>query len=143
MNSNDENKKAALALLAKAKQEIADNMASRGFAAIIWDNANAGFRFIPEIVVKTHDGKATTRRIMGLYRYNDTLYAIQEDVADIDFNKFYDKDSEVRPIVVTLPADEASRILGDPKKEPGYTTQGSIEEWLAIADCYFQALEED
>ena len=55
---------------------------------------------------------------------------------------FYDPDREVKPAVVTLTPDRAAKALGDPDREKGYTRQGTLEEWLAIADCYFEALAE-
>lgn len=43
---------------------------------------------------------------------------------------------------VFLTEDAAREQLGDPNAVKGYTTQGSAEEWAAIADCYFEALNQ-
>lgn len=131
-------------LLGKARQDLIEDMKSREIGAILWDNATAGFDYIPEIIVGQEDTEnPTVSRIMGLYRYDDVLYLIEEDVAHVDFNRFYNHDTEVKPVVVTLTEDVARRDLGDPAREPGYTTDGTLEEWLGIADCYFQAIAEE
>lgn len=130
-------------LFSKAKQELLDNMKQKGIGAIIWDNATAGFHFIPEIIHRSDDkNKVRVARIMGIYDFDDRLFLIEEDRAPVTINKLYDPDTEVRPTVVTLSEDSARRILGDPEKVKGYTTQGTLEEWLTIADCYFEALNE-
>lgn len=131
-------------LFGKAKQDLIDDMKSRNIGAILWDNATADFEQIPEINLAEDDAEMPdTVRIMGLYRYDDTLYLIEEDKAKVDFNHFYNADSEVKPSVVTLTESVAVSDLGDPSKEEGYTTEGSLEEWLTIADCYFEALNLD
>lgn len=131
-------------LFGKAKQDLIDDMKSRNIGAILWDNATADFEQIPEINLADDDAEMPdTVRIMGLYRYDDTLYLIEEDKAKVDFNHFYNADSEVKPSVVTLTESVAVSDLGDPAKEEGYTTEGSLEEWLTIADCYFEALNLD
>ena len=131
-------------LFGKAKQDLIDDMKSRNIGAILWDNATADFEQIPEINLAEDDAEMPdTVRIMGLYRYDDTLYLIEEDKAKVDFNHFYNADSEVKPSVVTLTESVAVSDLGDPTKEEGYTTEGSLEEWLTIADCYFEALNLD
>lgn len=131
-------------LLGKAQQDLIDDMKERNIGAILWDNSTAGFQFIPEINLAEDDAEMPdVTRIMGLYRYNDTLYLVEEDKAHVDFNEFYDEDTEVKPSVVTLTESVARGDLGDPTKEPGFTTEGSLEEWLTIADCYFEALNED
>lgn len=131
-------------LFVKAKQELVDNMAQQGIGVIVWDLATADFHYIPEVVTRTDDGRqAHVVRIMGLYSYDGELYLMEENHAPISINKLYDRDTEVRPTVVTLSQSAAQRALGDPKKAKGYTQQGSLEEWLAIADCYFEALNED
>ena len=95
-----------LDLLGKARQDMMEDMATRGIGAILWDNSTADFEMIPEIVhVSEKDGHERVARIMGLYSH-------------------------------------ARREPGDPEKVKGYTTQGSLEEWLGIADCYFEALDE-
>lgn len=130
-------------LLKKAQQEMIEDMKSRDIGAILWDNATADFHTIPEIVHTNDKGETRVARIMGLYRYNDTLYLVEEDRAPINFNNFYNRDSEVKPVVVTLTEETARAELGDPTAVKGYTTQGSLEEWLGIADCYFEALAEE
>lgn len=134
---------AAGELLAKAKQDLIADMKSRGIGAIIWDVSTAGFQYIPEILHVSEDkNKTRVARITGLYRYDDTLYLIEEDRSGVSVDGFYNADNEVRPSVVTLTEDMARKDLGDPEAVKGYTTQGSVEEWLSIADCYFQALSE-
>ena len=111
MKKTDDAMQAATALLDKAKHEIYDNMEARGFAAVIWDLSSAGFHYIPEIFIRPATGKGKTDvvRIAGLYAYDGTLYAIEEDNPAVDFNKFYNPDDEVRPVVVTLTAVSATR----------------------------------
>lgn len=140
-NTNHESAK----LFADAKQGIIDDMKSRGIGAIIWDNATAGFPFLPEVVCHSAKDPAKSRvaQIMGLYRYNDVLYLIEEDRAPIKFKDFWNPDTEAAPTVVTLTEDIAIKDLGDPEAVKDYTTQGTLEEWTAIADCYFQALNQD
>lgn len=131
-------------LFGKAKQDLYADMQSRNIGAIIWDNSTAGFDYIPEINLAEDDAEMPDiTRIMGLYAFEGVLYLIEEDKAKVDFNDFYDKNTEVRPSVVTLTPNVAEKDLGNPSKEPGYTSEGSLEEWLAIADCYFQALNEE
>lgn len=130
-------------LFGKAKQDLYEDMESRGIAAILWDNSMAGFDYLPEINLAEDDEEMPdTVRVMGLYAFEGTLYLIEEDKAHINLNEFYNPDSEVKPVVVTLSADSALKELGNPMKEPGYTTAGSLEEWLAVADCYYEALNE-
>ena len=130
--------------MAKAKSDLMDNMKERGIAAIIWDLSEAGFPYLPEITLPDSDPeKPETARVTGLYSYDGKLYIIEEDVADINFADFYNPDNEVKPVIVSLTPDLASKYLGDPEKEKGYTLDGDLEEWLAIADCYFQALAEE
>lgn len=141
MESTD---KSVDAIFAEAKEAIAADMKARGIGAIIWDNASAGFHQIPEIVHHSSKDPEKTRvaRIMGLYCYEGTLYEIEEDRAPVKFDDFWDKDTEAAPTVVTLSEDIAVKDLGDPEKTKGYTTQGTLEEWTVIADCYFEALDE-
>lgn len=133
------------ALFSKAKSDIIADMKSRGIGAIIWNNVTAGFDYIPEVVCHSKKDPEKTRvaTIMGLYRYDDVLYLIEEDRAPIQFDDFWNQDIEAAPTVVTLTEDIALKDLGDPEAVKGYTTQGTLEEWTAIADCYFQALAEN
>lgn len=131
------------ALFAEAKKSILNDMKARGLGAIIWDNSTAGFHQIPEIDhVSTKTGKERVARIQGLYSYNDNLYLIEEDRAHVNIDNFYDHNTEVKPTVVTLSETMAKESLGDPDDEKGFTTQGTLEEWTVIADCYFEALAE-
>lgn len=131
-------------LLAKAKADMVENMKSRDLGAVIWDNATANFHYLPEITLPAgKDGEPRTARVMGIYRYGDELYLIEEDLAGVKMTDFYDRNSEVRPTVVTLTSDIAVKDLGDPEGRKGFTSdEGDLEEWLAIADCYFEALAE-
>lgn len=131
-------------LFGRAKQDLYEDMAQRGIGAILWDNSTAGFDYIPEINLAEDDSEMPdTTRIMGIYAYDATLYLIEEDKAKVDFNNFYNADTEVRPSVVTLSPDSAAKEFGDPAGKEGFTTEGSLEEWLAVADCYYQALNEE
>ena len=133
------------ALFEQAKSDIIADMTTRGIGAVIWDNATAGFPYKPEILHKSAKDPSKTRvaEIMGLYAYDGVLYLIEEGRAPIKFDEFWDKDTEAAPTVITLSEDVAREKLGDPEAVKGYTTQGSLEEWTAIADCYFQALNQD
>lgn len=131
-------------LFAKAKQDLIDDMKERNIGAILWDNATAGFEQLPEVDLGGEESaEPDVSRVMGLYRYNGMLYLIEEDKAHVDFNDFYDEETEIKPSVVTLTETVARKDLGDPTEEKGYTTEGSLEEWLVIADCYFEALNLD
>lgn len=132
-------------LLANAKKELADDMTKRGIGAIIWDNATANFHYVPEVVCRCADkGKKSVVRIEGIYLYNGGLYLINEDKARLSVKDFYNKDSEVQPTVVTLTPKKSEKDLGNPGEQPEvYITQGSLEEWLVMADCYFEALAEE
>lgn len=132
-------------LFSDAKEALTADMKSRGIGAIIWDNETAGFPYLPEVVChsKKDPEKSRVATIMGLYRYNGVLYLIEEGRAPIKFSDFWNPDTEAAPTVVTLPEDEAIKELGDPEAVMGYTTQGTLEEWTAIADCYYQALNQD
>lgn len=140
----DNNQQEVSALFAQAKNGIIADMKSRGIGAIIWNNATAGFHYIPEVVCHKKDDPSKTRvaTVMGLYRYDDTLYLIEEDRAPVTFDDFWNPDTEAAPTVVTLTEDIARKDLGDPETVKGYTTQGTLEEWTAVADCYFEALAE-
>ena len=137
--------KQSAAAFADAKQAMLEDMKERGIGAVIWDNATVGFRFLPEVVChsKKEPGKTRVAQIMGLYRYDGVLYLIEEDRAPIKFSDFWDPDTEAAPTVVTLSEDIAVKDLGDPNAVKGYTTQGTLEEWTAIANCYFEALAQD
>ena len=139
MKTQDEN-----ALLSKAKADLAADMKARGIGAIIWNNAMTGFHYQPEILHRSTKDPDKTRvaTIIGLYDYEGTVFLIEEGRAPIKFRDFYNRDTEVPPTVVTLTEDAAREQLGDPNEVKGYTTQGSAEEWAAIADCYFEALNQ-
>ena len=127
----------------EAKRELADDMLDRGLGAIIWDNSSAGFHQLPEIEhISTRTGKERVARIEGLYLYDNEIYLIEEDRAHVNIDDFYNPDSEVKPTVVTLTPDMAAKALGDPDSAKGFTRQGSLEEWMVITDCYYEALAE-
>lgn len=128
-------------LLDKAIADLVADMQSREIGAIIWDNSTAGFQYLPEVTLE-EDGKSKVVRVTGLYRYAGNLYLIEEDESGVSVDNFYDKDSEVRPTVVTLTEDMAAKVLGDPRDAKGYTTEGSLEDWVVVADDYYQALTE-
>ena len=138
-----EYKGATVDLLQDAKINLMANMKERGIAAIIWDVEEAGFHYIPEVDLpdSTEENPKVTR-VTGLYAYDGDLYLILE-TAGIDLEEFYNPDTEVRPTVVTLSSDLAAKYLGDPKDQEGYDTEGDLEEWLAVADCYFEAIQEE
>lgn len=143
METNTQNVAAANELFARAKAAIATDMEARGIGAIIWDNSTAGFHQLPEILhVSTRTGKERVARIEGLYNYEGEVYLIEEDRADVNIDNFYNKNTEVKPTVVTLSPDMAVKSLGNPDDERGYTRQGSLEEWTVITDCYYEALAE-
>lgn len=130
-------------LLGNAKSDLMKNMTQRGIAAIIWDVEEAGFHFIPEVSLPdSTEEDPKVARVTGLYAYADELYLILE-TADLDFEEFYNPDTEVRPTVITLSADLASKYLGNPDGREGFDPDGDLEEWLAVADCYFEALAEE
>lgn len=137
------NTKESQELLDKAKSRIVEDMEVREIGAIIWNLANAGFHYIPEIDHHSErTGEERVSRVTGLYHYNGELYAIEEDRADVSIDQFYTHGIDVPPTVVTLSETKAREQLGDPEKVKGYTRQGTLEEWVAIADCYFEALAE-
>lgn len=130
-------------LLKKARQQMTDDMKTRDIGAIIWSLADAGFHYIPEIVVTNpRDNSTRTARVTGLYLFNEKVYAIEEDVAGVSVDEFYRHGIDVPPVVVTLSPDKAREQFGTPAEAKGFTTQGSLEELVAIADCYFEAIAE-
>lgn len=141
MENTQENRLAALALLAKAKGELMDDMKERGIAAVLWNNSSSGFHYIPEIYERPSENEnhGEVCPVIGLYVHGNDLYAIEE-CSKVNLNDFYNRDSEVAPTIVTLTEDSAAKYLGDPSDRPGFTTSGSIAEWLTIADCYFEAI---
>lgn len=137
-NNAANNAQTVEALLNQAKSNLIADMKGRGIAAIIWDNATAGFHYLP--VATLGEGKVVN--ISGLYAYDDQLYLIEEDCAKANIDHYYDHDSQVRPTVVTLTPSVATADLGEPTAADGFTQTASLEEWLGIADCYFEALAE-
>ncbi len=136
------NVNAAEKLFSQAISRIADDMRDREIGAILWNNSTAGFHYIPEVSVSVKEGRTDVVRIMGLYLYDDTLYLVEEGKAPVELTEFFTDGVEVPPVVVTLTEDSAREHLGDPEGRKGYTTQATNEEWLVIADCYFEALAE-
>lgn len=143
MESTQKYSESGTQLLDKARQDLINDMKSREIGAIVWDLSSVGFHYIPEVRVADKDGKERVVRVTGLYRYDGVLYLIEEDASGVSVDDYYNPDSEVKPSVVTLTEDMAGRDLGDPQGKEGFTTEGSIEEWLVVADCYFEALAED
>lgn len=139
----EKTREASADVMGKAKTDLMADMASRDIAAIIWDVEEAGFHYIPEVSLPdSTEEDPKVARVTGLYSYKDELYLILE-TAGLNLENFYDPDSEVRPTVVTLTPDLAARYLGDPQGKEGFDPFGDLEEWLAVADCYFEALAED
>lgn len=54
------------------------------------------------------------------------------------FSEFWNPDTEAAPTVVTLSEDIAVKDLGNPTRQAGFTRRGSLEEWMAVADCYLR-----
>ncbi len=127
------------ALLSQAKENLKKNMLDRNMAAIIWDLSSAGFHYIPSVTLE--NGKVL--RVTGLYVSGDQLYLIDEECKRANIDNFYDPDTEVRPTVVCLTPNVAPGDLGAPSEEDGFTQAGSLEEWMVVADCYFEALNEE
>lgn len=129
----------AEALFQQAKDDIAADMRSRDIGAIMWDNEQADFHFPPVVEVTDSEGKKTPWKIHGIYRVDDTLFLIGQGAA-AGVENYYKPGIETRPVVVTLTEDQATRQLGIPNEGRGYTRQGDVQQWLSIADCYFEAL---
>ncbi|MDE7381536.1 MAG: hypothetical protein K2N03_05350 [Muribaculaceae bacterium] len=131
-------------LLQKAKEDLAENMQERGIGAMIWDLSTAGFPYLPELEIPSdmEDEEPQTVGVTGLYNYKGTLYLIEEGISGVDINNLYNPDTEAKPTIVTLTEDSAEKTLGNPANRKGFNPGGNLEEWLAIADCYFQALSE-
>lgn len=130
-------------LLDEAKGHIIEDMQQKEIGAILWDNSRAGFHFIPEVVVGgDREGNSSTARVTGLYHFDGELYLLEEDKVPVHFTDFYTQGVEVPPVVVTLSEDMARKEFGDPLDEAGFFTGGTLEEWLAVSDCYFEALNE-
>ena len=143
MKDTDTYRSSVAKLLAEAKKELMADMADRNIGAIIWNVQTAGFHYIPEIVHHSPDkDKTRVARITGLYAYEGELYLIEEDRSGVSVDEFYDPSTEVKPTVVTLTPAKAAEHLGDPDSRKGFTLQGTLEEWLTVADCYFEALAE-
>lgn len=130
-------------LLEKAKADLLANMTQRDIAAIIWDVAEAGFHYIPEVSLPdSTEENPKVAKVTGLYAYDKDLYLILDN-SDVSVDEFYNPDNEVKPTVVTLSSDLAGKYLGNPEGKEGYDNEGDLEEWLAVADCYFEALAEE
>ena len=69
-------------------------------------------------------------------------YAIEEGAPYSHLTNYYDASVDAAPTVVTLTKDMAASEFGDAAGKKGFTTAGTNAEWLAIADCYFEALNE-
>ena len=135
--------KEVAALVAKAKSRLAEDMQRREIGAIIWNIAETGFHYIPEIVIDDpRDEKERTVRVTGLYLYKGELYAMEEGAKGFNIRHYYTPGVDVPPSVVTLTPSVAEETFGKPSEEHGYTQEGTPEEWLVVADCYFEALNE-
>lgn len=133
----------ATSLIDGARQQLIEDMKSRGFCAIIWDLRTIGFHYIPEIVLGTNrEGDDIVKRIGGLYAYNGKLYAIEEGAPGSETKNYYNPATEVAPTVVTLTESVAAENLQNPEESKFYTLSGSDQEWLVIADSYFEALNQ-
>lgn len=140
----ENNKEAVADLLAKAKSDLQADMASRGIGAIIWDLSDAGFQYLPELSLPTDDPeKPEVVGVTGLYSDGTDLYIIEEGKSGVSVDEFYNPDTEVKPVVVTLSPDRAAKAFGNGADRKGFTLDGDLEEWLSIADCYYEALAED
>lgn len=140
----ENNTASAQKLFNQAIANLARDMKSREIGAILWDNKTADFHYIPEVTVTdAKTGKSDVIRVMGLYLYGDTVYLIEEDAVPVELTNFYTHGVEVPPTVVTLTEDAALSQFGDPDSVAGFTREASDEEWLTIADCYFEALNEN
>lgn len=125
---------------AKARKDLGVDMQSRGIGAIIWDNSQAGFHYLPVVMAADAAPGDTPVVVEGMYLYDGVVYLMEEGICPVSVDNLYDPDTEVKPAVVTLDANDAGRMLGDPATQKGYTTEGTLEQWLAIADCYYEAL---
>lgn len=126
-------------LFAQAKSDIAADMKSRGIGAIIWDNNQTGFHYPPIVTLSETDGSTAVWKVQGIYRVREALFLIGPK-APVDMKNYYNPNTETRPIVVTLTEKEALDQLGEPTVERGFTDGGDVEQWLSIADAYFEAL---
>lgn len=124
----------------KARRELAVDMRSRGIGAIIWDNSTAGFHFIPEVTPADSQGNKDVVTVGGLYLFHDTVYVIDEKEGRFSIDNLYNPNYEIKPMVVTLDENDALRLLGNPVGNEAFTTEGTLKQWLTIADCYFEAL---
>lgn len=122
-------------LLNKALHQLAEDMKAREIGAIIWNIPEASFHYIPELEVS-----GQTVRVTGLYLYQNKVYAIEEDKPGVSIEHFYRHGIDVPPTVVTLSESKAVELFGTPADSRGLTSQGSLEQWTVIADCYFEAL---
>lgn len=137
-----DNQQEARDLFEKAKADIAADMRERGIGAILWDLKQASFHFPPQVTASLPDGNVATADVQGMYLYKGEIYLITEK-AKISTADFYNPDYEVPPVVVTLTESQAEKELGQPTEAEGFTTGGTIPEWLTLADCYFEALALD
>ena len=127
-------------MLHKALHQLAEDLKNREIGAVIWNVAEANFHYIPELVVTDPDGSNRTVRVTGLYLYQNKVYAIEEDKPGVSIEHFYRHGIDVPPVVVTLSQSKAEELFGTPSESRGLTSQGTLEEWTVVADCYFEAL---
>lgn len=132
----------AEALFQQAKDDMAADMKAREIGALLWDNAAAGFHYPPSVMVSDASGADSSWVIHGIYRVDDKLYLIGPKVK-VTVDDYYRKGIDVKPVVVRLSEADAAKDLGDPDEARGFTTRGTVQEWLTVADCYFEALNLD
>ena len=124
----------------KARKDLAADMNARGIGAILWDLATAGFHYLPVVTPENAIPGKDNIAVGGMYLYGGKVYLINEALSPVSIDNLYNRDTEVKPNVVTMGADEAVRLFGNPKGQKAFTTAGDLEEWLTVADCYYEAL---
>lgn len=128
-------------LLEDAKKALAANMQQRGIGLIVWNLASSGFHYIPELTVASEKGTEVVH-VSGIYRDGTELYLLEEGKAPVSTADLYDPDSQVAPTVATLSEAAAAKRIGNPAEAKGLTPDATLNEWLVVADCYFEALAE-
>ena len=127
-------------LFLQAKDAIATDMRARGIGAIMWDCESDRFAYLPRVAVFAPGSFERVAEIGGIYRRGNSLFLMERGRAPVSVDDYYDKDAEKRPLVVTLTEEQACAQLGEPGDHRGLTECGSVEDWLTVADCYFEAL---
>ena len=110
--------------MAKAKSRLADDMRQREIGAIIWNIAEAGFHYIPEI--KLDDpcgGKPRTVRVTGLYLYKGRLVRYGRRCRRFQCAELLYSRSGCAPGSGHSDPSVAGETLGTPSEEHGYTDE--------------------